>query len=278
MIQKLIINTLKRFVSNFPILYQQELKRIYFRWQIRTGTFKSHEQEFDRLDEWVRAGDWVLDIGANVGHYSARLSGLVGVDGRVFAFEPILRTFELLSANMAQCPFQNITLLNVAVSESTCLAEMSIPRFETGLENYYEARLTRGETGIPIVCLSIDCLNIPKSIRLAKIDVEGHELSVLRGMEKLIRRDQPVLIVEGRGLHPLSWTKCVRVPGRTPDPHEGEKGSCHEATQNLQQRVQAPSDRRVPERGQHGGAADAPTRDLVGAAVSLEGSVHQGAF
>ena len=39
-------------------------------------------------------------------------------------------------------------------------------------------------------------LLFPHSIRLAKIDAEGHELAVLRGMENLLRRDQPTLIVE----------------------------------------------------------------------------------
>jgi hypothetical protein len=48
------------------------------------------------------------------------------------------------------------------------------------------------------------------------------------------------LFIDKTGLHPLSWTKYVRVPGRTQDPRDGEKGSCHEATQKVQQRVQTP--------------------------------------
>lgn len=193
-----MIKFLKRIASHLPLRYQQELKRLHFRRQIGKGKFKTNEKEFDRLNEWVHTGDCALDIGANVGHYSARLSEIVGVTGRVFAFEPVPQTFELLSANMAQCHCRNITLLNVAASEATNVLGMNIPKFDTGLYNYYEAHLTKDGAGLSVVCFSIDSLNIPKPIKLAKVDVEGHEISVLKGMENLIKRDHPIFIIEGR--------------------------------------------------------------------------------
>ena len=45
----------------------------------------------------VSPRDWIVDVGANVGHYTKRLSELVGPKGRVIAFEPILETFSILS-------------------------------------------------------------------------------------------------------------------------------------------------------------------------------------
>jgi hypothetical protein len=80
----------------------------------------------------------------------------------------------------------------------------------------------------------------------------------------------------GFGMPPLSWTKCVRVPGRTPDPQGGEKGSCHEATKNVPYRVQAPGGGRVLKRNRHSSPVDAPPRDFFRAFVSLEGPIHQG--
>lgn len=44
-------------------------------------------------------GDWALDIGANVGHYTKRMSDLAGPEGRVIAFEPVPDTFAVLCAN-----------------------------------------------------------------------------------------------------------------------------------------------------------------------------------
>jgi hypothetical protein len=52
-----------------------------------------------------------------------------------------------------------------------------------------------GTAGLTILTLEIDALALPR-IRLVTIDAEGHELSVLRGMRRLLERDHPVLIVE----------------------------------------------------------------------------------
>src|SRR5215471_2881975 len=93
---------LKSLAGRLPSKLQQELKRLYFARGLRKGTFESEEIEFRRLEEWVGAGDWVLDLGANVGYFTAKLSRLVGPGGRVLAFEPIRETFELLSANVAR--------------------------------------------------------------------------------------------------------------------------------------------------------------------------------
>jgi len=188
---------LKRLSSFLPKRYQQELKRLHFARRIRAGMFRTEEPEFTRLGEWVKNGDWVLDVGANVGHYAARLSDLVGSSGRVFAFEPVPDTFELLSANIARLRYQNVTLLNVAASEFADIVGVHIPQFDTGIDNYYMAQLTREKMELSVFCMPVDAVQIPSPVKFAKIDVEGHELSVLKGMEKMLKRDHPVLVVEG---------------------------------------------------------------------------------
>lgn len=188
---------LKRVASRLPTRLQQELKRLHFRRQIRRGQFRTDEEEYRRLDQWVAQGDWVLDIGANVGQYTARLSELVGPQGRVIAFEPVPLTFELLAANVAALGRHNVTLLNAAASDATATVGMSVPSFDTGLQNFYEARVTGDETGVRVITLAVDALQLPRRIGLAKIDVEGHELSVVKGMRHLLETDGPVLIVEG---------------------------------------------------------------------------------
>lgn len=189
---------LKRAASHLSPRFQQELKRLHFSRQIRKGAFQTDEAEYSKLGQWVRPGDWVLDVGANVGHYSNRLSQLVGPTGRVFAFEPVPQTFEILAANMGRCPLGNITLLNVAASDTMGVVGMSIPRFDTGLENYYRSSVTTESSALSVMAIPIDSLRFPSRVSLIKIDVEGHELSALKGMEYLLKRDHPVLIVEGQ--------------------------------------------------------------------------------
>jgi FkbM family methyltransferase len=196
---------IKRFVKRLPRSFQRELKRWHFARLIRTGQFKTaedYEQEFRRLDQWVRQGDIVLDVGANVGNYTARLSELVGPSGRVYAFEPVPDTFALLSANMARYPLRNISLFNAAVSDQAGICGMSLPTAEGGLENPYMAHLAeRSEAAeFSVFCLAVDALALPGPVTLVKVDVEGHELEALKGMQALIKRDHPLLIVEGRSV------------------------------------------------------------------------------
>jgi FkbM family methyltransferase len=197
-----MLSTLKRLAARLPVRYQQELKRLHFARLIRTGRFLSaedHDHEYGRLHEWVSAGDWVIDAGANVGNYSGRLSQLVGQGGRVFAFEPVAETFELLTANMARLPLRNVSLFNAAVSDQPGVQGMTVPVGDGELENRYMARLTpEAASDFTVMCVTVDSLQLPRPIRFIKIDVEGHELSALKGMRQLLERDRPVLVIEGR--------------------------------------------------------------------------------
>ena len=123
--------------------------------------------------------------------------GLVGPKGRVIAFEPIPTTFALLASNARYFAHDNVTLFNAAISDKTALCGMDIPKFSTGLANYYEAELTPSDQAdTSVLSLSLDAFTFPSRIALIKIDAENHEYPVLQGMRILLLRDHPVLIVE----------------------------------------------------------------------------------
>ncbi len=193
---------LKRVAAQLPIRWQTELKRVHFGRQITHGTFSTSEPEYKLLPELISPGDWVIDIGANVGHYTKRLSELVGARGRVIAFEPVPTTFALLAANVQLFAHTNVTLINAAVSDHVSVVGMSIPKFEAGLLNYYEAHLAtnedvgNGDAGLSVLTLPLDTLCIEQRISLIKIDAEGHEAPVLAGMKQLLLKHHPILIVE----------------------------------------------------------------------------------
>lgn len=191
-----MLRILKRIAGMLPISLQQELKMLLYAWQIRKHQFKSSEPEYQLVDLFVSEGDWVLDIGANVGHYTLKFSSLVGKSGRVFALEPVPATFQLLAANLRFFQFQNVTLLNLAATDNPSVVGMQMPVSEKGQRNYYEAHLCNKKTGLDVFCVPIDTIPFPQAIRLIKIDVEGHELSVLHGMSELLRRDHPCLVIE----------------------------------------------------------------------------------
>jgi FkbM family methyltransferase len=177
---------LSAVLNRLPEAVRSPLKRLRYQSQIRSGTFVSPEPDFRSLSNYLQAGAWAIDVGANVGHYTLRMSDIVGDAGRVIAFEPIPDTFKLLCANVRR---RNVTFINAAASASSSIACMSVPQ-----HNAYRAAIGSGD--IRVLCLSIDELQLPQRVALLKIDAEGHDSEVLKGAERTILRDRPVLIVE----------------------------------------------------------------------------------
>jgi|HubBroStandDraft_2_1064218.scaffolds.fasta_scaffold555593_1 FkbM family methyltransferase len=193
---------LRRLASYLPFPIRQSLRSWKYRLQHVSSRFRPDEPEFDQLPNWVHPGDWVLDIGANVGQYTLRFSELVGQQGRVFAFEPITETAEILAAMATRARNRNISILNIAVSERAGEVSFRVPSGAAGLPNYFQARVS-GEGDRKVPCFALDDLPFPNRIVLVKIDVEEHEVQVIRGMRNLIERDHPILIIEGHeGIYP----------------------------------------------------------------------------
>lgn len=211
----------KRLIARLPASVQWELRRWQLARQLASGRFRSEEPEWERLDGLVGAGDWAIDVGANVGHYSCRLSALVGTSGRVIAFEPVPSTCALLASLVARLPHQNVTVVNAAASDATRPVSLELPHFASGLVNYYQATVTAAPTAglarAESLALPVDALGLSGPVRLVKIDAEGHEASVLAGMAQLLARCRPVVVMEGAGAAPpvlaaLGYT-VERIPG-----------------------------------------------------------------
>ena len=193
-------------IARLPPGIQFELRRANFSRQIRRGSFVPDEPEIAEITRHVRAGDWAIDVGANVGHYTCHIARCVGASGRVLSFEPVPVSFALLASNVCASGASNVTLFNVALSSSAAVLRMAVPLYEhTRVKNYYQAHISSaGE--YPVLCLPLDVIPIPGLVRLVKIDAEGHDLQVLLGMESLLQRDRPALIVEASRTGPVaSW-------------------------------------------------------------------------
>lgn len=166
---------------------------------IKKNKFVPDEPEYNLLSKFIKCGDWIIDVGANVGHYTKAFSEFAGNEGRVLAFEPVPETFSILSANTLLFRHQNVTLVNAAVSDTVAKVNMTIPKFKSGLNNFYQAAIDdhiEGAGCLPILTVFIDGLHLNSKVSLVKIDAEGHELHVIKGMLQLIKTFHPVLIVE----------------------------------------------------------------------------------
>jgi FkbM family methyltransferase len=194
-------------LASLPAGLQFEVRRARFSRQIQRGRFTPDDpMDMLEIERGVRAGDWTLDIGANVGKYTLHMARCVGPSGRVLAFEPVTESFALLAANVRAAGLANVSLFNIALSSAAEVLAMTVPSFERSrLANYYQARIA-ADGEVRVLSLPLDAIPIPGTVRLVKIDAEGHDLQILIGMEALLRRDRPLLMVEGsRGGAIASW-------------------------------------------------------------------------
>jgi FkbM family methyltransferase len=140
----------------------------------------------------LRAGDVVVDGGANIGYYSLLSAKLVGPTGGVHSFEPIPDTFDALAANVALNKFANVLPNRMALSDHA--GEL---RFEVPLDEGTQRRLGWAASQIllgrgPVVEVQAATLDEYaasqglRRIRLVKLDLEGGEFEAIKGMERLL--------------------------------------------------------------------------------------------
>ncbi len=131
-------------------------------------------------------GDVNLDVGANIGYFS------MAMPGTVVAFEPQPNLFDLLKKNVAG---KNVACLPYALSDSYRIAPMARVRYGDTY-NYGGIGLdtTSSLGSIKVQCVTLDSLGLKPDF--IKIDVEGHELSVLKGAADTINECSPILYVE----------------------------------------------------------------------------------
>ena len=144
----------------------------------------------------LRPGDTMIDIGANVGILSVLGSRLVGRTGQVHAFEPQPEISELLSLSARENGFDWLKVYPVAVSAENGRMTLTIPE-----NNYGEASLSKSfarghQQDISVVTLDSFVSNeLTTSVRLLKVDVEGHEEFVFNGSEQLLTENPPDFIL-----------------------------------------------------------------------------------
>jgi FkbM family methyltransferase len=139
------------------------------------------------LEDYLKLGDRVIDVGANIGTLSLRASTLVGAEGEVFSFEanPIL--CEFIKDNQTLNQFTNIKIYNLAVGDSSGTIYFALNKSDD------RSRVHLSEQGIAVEKQPLDRVIPDVPIALLKIDVEGYEKWVFQGAEKTIQNSQVVM-------------------------------------------------------------------------------------
>ncbi len=155
-------------------------------------------------------GDVFVDVGAHVGYYTLLGSRLVGPHGHVYAIEPASATYVELRRNLELNEVSNVTALNLAAGAADGRGIL----YDGTPGNAGQASMQKPAStsdDVTIRTSEVDVLRVASVVapehhsrlRLVKIDVEGFEFDVLRGLEPLLDAGaRPALLME---LHPRLW-------------------------------------------------------------------------
>ena len=154
--------------------------------------------ETDLVKKEVRQGDVVIDIGANIGYYTTMFAKLVGNSGKVFAFEPDPTNYELLKKNIDANGFTNVILEQKALSDNHGKMMLNLNNKNTA-GHHLDFKNENSVNSVKVDVLSLDDYFSDKNIDInfIKMDVEGAESNVIKGMRNILKTSKNLkMIVE----------------------------------------------------------------------------------
>ncbi|HEY1273206.1 MAG TPA: FkbM family methyltransferase [Bryobacteraceae bacterium] len=146
----------------------------------------------------------MIDVGAHIGYYSILASKAVGPGGKVVAVEPNPSTLRRLYKNLQLSNASNVVVEEVANTDRETMLQFFESSFSnSGMSSLSEANAIRAP-GHSVVTTTVRGRPLDAIVRelglrrvdLVKIDVEGAEVQVLKGMRETLTKLHPVLLVE----------------------------------------------------------------------------------
>lgn len=152
------------------------------------------EHEIMLFSQILKSGNFVIDVGANIGTHTVPMAQMVSPKGIVYAFEPQRLTYQLLCTNVALNSLNNVFTHLAGVSDTPGTAKIPVIQFGRPA-NIGNLNIEGHGTGESVPIMKLDQMEIP-GLDFIKIDVEGMELQVLSGAINTLKKYRPVLFVE----------------------------------------------------------------------------------
>ena len=178
-------------IFEFDLSLSRWVKSMYFGWY--------DLDVIDIMEKILKPGDTFIDAGANIGYLSAIGAGFVGPTGQVHSFEPAFLYFQRLEKLAKSNPDYKIILNPMALGEKEDHANLVLSKENIGVNTINFDTSQKGAVKISIRRLD-DYItqNALNNISLIKIDVEGFEFPVLKGLSKFFENtpQRPMIVVE----------------------------------------------------------------------------------
>ena len=189
--------SMENYLQNVDQVVGPEGVQFYFRNDDTIGESLRRYGEWARnemivFSKYINAGDTVLDIGCNVGTHSMFFANLVGPGGNVIAVDAQLAAVAITSLSAISQNRANVSVLNLAIGEYSGQISFPVPDY-AARENFGALRIS--DSGKVVQQINIDGL-IYDNLNFIKMDIEGNELSALRGAAKTIQLHRPTISCE----------------------------------------------------------------------------------
>lgn len=153
---------------------------------------------------FVKEGDVVLDVGANIGYYTVLISKLVGKNGKVIAFEPTSHFGDVLRRNISENRLTNVEVVNYGLSNTAQDIRIDIGPSSATLHSPkgFDKVISHEHISLTTLDEYIKQSMLDK-VDFIKIDIDGHEPQFFEGAWDTLEKFSPTLIFEVSHLHYL---------------------------------------------------------------------------
>lgn len=168
------------------------------------------------LMHWAKPGDTAVDIGANIGYFTAHLARQVGPAGVVHAFEPEMENYRRLSINMQLNGLGQVQVHQTALGAETRVASLHLSTHNIGMHRLYESVCCAGPAQ-QVSVRRLDDLMASERVDLIKIDIEGYEWMAMSGARECLRANRQIVVVSEycapamleAGISPLAYLRLM---------------------------------------------------------------------
>ncbi len=187
---------MQRIVSNYNHILEVDPNDLIGREIIKNGIYDQYDVAL--MVEILKSikPDLSLDIGANIGNHCLVISDY---SEKVLAFEPSPKTFNKLKNNVNLNNVNNITVFMLGLSAKESQGCLYIDDVNAGASSLLKKCGSEVKT-IDVRLVNGDCFIDENKgfskIDFVKIDVEGHEAEVIKGIKQTILKDKPLIILE----------------------------------------------------------------------------------
>jgi FkbM family methyltransferase len=162
---------------------------------LEDGLFEPASTEW--VDKLVTPGMVTVDVGANIGYYTIRLSRLVGPQGQVHAFEPSKRYRDRLLDHVKRNDCKNVVISDYGLSDEESEDMLYADNISATMHWPNDDKPPTFEETIRLRTLDsyVEEGNL-SSLDFVKVDIDGHEQRFIAGATKTLRRFQPIILME----------------------------------------------------------------------------------